>query len=298
MKNFSSWLIAMFAFMFWGFRLVGTALYSIGIDFMFVPSNMTMEVVLLFLTFICICFMIKRRLLAAVIYLIAHFMYYGPSFVTHFTQIMDGTIDATQVMGMMFEFFGLVLAIAALFDVLLDKNRKAHPTDKKTDWFYKNKEFDEVYDILVYAVFVALGFAAFENILYVFGMQSIQIGILRGLLAIPGHVCDGITMGYYLSIARYNEKLNNQELVRQNKIKSILMPTLYHGIYDFCCLTSSVPLLIVFILFIIFLYTISIKRIKILATERTMIINRNNFCPRCGNKMTNNYCSNCGFIQK
>ena len=87
---------------------------------------------------------------------------------------------------------------------------------------YKNKEFDEVYDILVYAVFVALGFAAFENILYVFGMQSIQIGILRGLLAIPGHVCDGITMGYYLSIARYNEKLNNQELVRQNKIKSIL----------------------------------------------------------------------------
>ena len=78
MKNFSSWLIAMFAFMFWGFRLVGTALYSIGIDFMFVPSNMTMEVVLLFLTFICICFMIKRRLLAAVIYLIAHFMYYGP----------------------------------------------------------------------------------------------------------------------------------------------------------------------------------------------------------------------------
>ncbi len=163
---------------------------------------------------------------------------------------------------------------------------------------YKNKEFDEVYDILVYAVFVALGFAAFENILYVFGMQSIQIGILRGLLAIPGHVCDGITMGYYLSIARYNEKLNNQELVRQNKIKSILMPTLYHGIYDFCCLSSSVPLLIVFILFIIFLYTISIKRIKILATERTMIINRNNFCPRCGNKMTNNYCSNCGFIQK
>ena len=73
-------------------------------------------------------------------------MYYGPSFVTHFTQIMDGTIDATQVMGMMFEFFGLVLAIAALFDVLLDKNRKAHPTDKKTDWFYKNKEFDRKLD--------------------------------------------------------------------------------------------------------------------------------------------------------
>ena len=146
MKNFSSWLIAMFAFMFWGFRLVGTVLSSIGIEFMFTPSNMTMEIVLLFLTFICICFMIKRRVLAAIIYLLAHFMYYGPSFVTHFTQIIDGTIDVTQVMGMMFEFFGLVLAIAALFDVLLDKNRKAHPTDKKTDWFYKNKDYDRKLD--------------------------------------------------------------------------------------------------------------------------------------------------------
>ena len=28
---------------------------------------------------------------------------------------------------------------------------------------YKSKEFDEFYDIVVYAVFVALGFAAFEK---------------------------------------------------------------------------------------------------------------------------------------
>ena len=146
MKNFSSWLIAMFAFMFWGFRLVGTTLSSIGIDFMFVPNNMTMEIALLFITFICICFMMKRKLLAAVIYLIAHFMYYGPTFVTHFMQLLDNTLDTTLYMSILFEFFALVLPIAALFDVLLDKNRKAHPTDKKTDWFYKNKDYDRKLD--------------------------------------------------------------------------------------------------------------------------------------------------------
>ena len=146
MKNFSSWLIAMFAFMFWGFRLVGTTLASIGIEFMFVPSNMAMEIALLFITFICICFMIKRKLLAAVIYLIAHFMYYGPAFVTHFIQLIDKTLDTTLYMSILFEFFALVLPIAALFDVLLDKNRKAHPTDKKTDWFYKNKDYDRKLD--------------------------------------------------------------------------------------------------------------------------------------------------------
>ena len=146
MKNFSSWLIAMFAFMFWGFRLVGTTLASIGIEFMFVPSNMAMEIALLFITFICICFMIKRKLLAAVIYLVAHFMYYGPAFASHFMQLIDNTLDTTLYMGILFEFFALVLPIAALFDVLLDKNRKAHPTDKKTDWFYKNKDYDRKLD--------------------------------------------------------------------------------------------------------------------------------------------------------
>ncbi len=146
MKNFSSWLIAMFAFMFWGFRLLGTTLFSIGIEFMFVPSNMTMEIALLFITFICICFMIKRKLLAAVIYLVAHFMYYGPAFASHFMQLIDNTLDTTLYMGILFEFFALVLPIAALFDVLLDKNRKAHPTDKKTDWFYKNKDYDRKLD--------------------------------------------------------------------------------------------------------------------------------------------------------
>lgn len=146
MKNFSSWLIAMFAFMFWGFRLVGTTLYSIGIDFMFVPSNMTMEIALLFITFICICFMIKRRLLAAIIYLVAHFMYYGPVFIEHFIGLLDKTLPMDLYMSTLFELFALALALAAVFDVLLDKNRKAHPTDKKTDWFYTNKDYDRKLD--------------------------------------------------------------------------------------------------------------------------------------------------------
>ena len=146
MKNFSSWLIAIFAFMFWAFRLIGTALNSVGIDFMFVPSNMTMEIVLLFITFICICFMVKRKLLAAVIYLVCHFAYYGPTFIEHFMGIINQTLPMEMYMTTLFEMFALVLAIAAVFDVLLDKNRKAHPTDKKTDWFYTNKDYDRKLD--------------------------------------------------------------------------------------------------------------------------------------------------------
>ena len=56
MKNLSSWLIAMFAFMFWAFRVMTTVMYSLGSEFAAVPMDMTMEIVLLFVTFICICF--------------------------------------------------------------------------------------------------------------------------------------------------------------------------------------------------------------------------------------------------
>ena len=146
MKNFSSWLIAIFAFMFWGFRLVGTVMFSLGNDFLFEPTNLIIEVALLFVTFICICFIVKRRLWASLIYLVGHFLYYTPSFAMHFMAILDGSLDMNSYMGTLFEFAGLLLPLAALIDVLLDKNRKAHPIDKKTDWFYKNEEYDRKMD--------------------------------------------------------------------------------------------------------------------------------------------------------
>lgn len=142
---------------------------------------------------------------------------------------------------------------------------------------YKSKEFDEVYDIIVYATFTALGFATFENLLYVFGTGSLGVGIFRGILAIPGHVCDGIAMGYYLSFARYYELAGNKKEARKNKIKSILIPTILHGIYDYCCLTGTTLIMICFLVFIIFLYITSIKKVKILAEETTKMRNNSSY---------------------
>ena len=65
---------------------------------------------------------------------------------------------------------------------------------------YKHEEFDELYDIIIYSVFTALGFAAFKNILYVLGtetyMEGVQVGVLGSLLAVPGHA----SMGYLWAI--------------------------------------------------------------------------------------------------
>ena len=41
---------------------------------------------------------------------------------------------------------GVILPIAVLFDLKIDKNRKANPVDKKTDWYYKDEKYDREMD--------------------------------------------------------------------------------------------------------------------------------------------------------
>ncbi len=146
MKNLSSWLIAIFAFMFWGFRVVATVLYSIGTEFVAPPMDMTMEIALLFITFICICFIAKRKLIPTLIYLVAHALYYGIYLYQNIMAMLEGTSTINDYMTLFVALIGIAIPLAAFFDVLLDKNRKAHPTDKKTDWFYKNEQYDRKMD--------------------------------------------------------------------------------------------------------------------------------------------------------
>ena len=150
MKNLSSWLIAIFAFMFWGFRVVTTILYSLGTEFIAEPIDLTMEIALLFITFICICFITQRKLLPTIIYLIAHLAYYGIYLYQNITTLISeaGLVNGglNNYLSILIAFIGILIPIAAFFDVLLDKNRKAHPVDKQTDWFYKNKDYDRKLD--------------------------------------------------------------------------------------------------------------------------------------------------------
>jgi len=146
MKNLSSWLIAIFAFMFWGFRVVATVMYSIGTKFVAPPMDMTMEIALLFITFICICFIAKRKLIPTLIYLVAHALYYGIYLYQNIMAMLEGTSTINDYMTLFMALIGIAIPLAAFFDVLLDKNRKAHPTDKKTDWFYKNEQYDRKMD--------------------------------------------------------------------------------------------------------------------------------------------------------
>ena len=44
---------------------------------------------------------------------------------------MEGSLDINAYMNLFMSFIGVILPISVMFDLLLDKNRKAHPKDKK-----------------------------------------------------------------------------------------------------------------------------------------------------------------------
>ncbi|GAB1450657.1 PrsW family intramembrane metalloprotease [Draconibacterium sp.] len=121
---------------------------------------------------------------------------------------------------------------------------------------WKSREFNDKLDGIVYAVFISLGFAAVENVMYVMG-NGFGTGIMRAITAVPAHAIFGITMGFYFGMAKFYEK-KRYEL----KLKALIYPILLHGIYDFILFTGIEWLSIVFIGFLVFLYISGLKRIK------------------------------------
>lgn len=100
----------------------------------------------------------------------------------------------------------------------------------------RNPYFDEHFDGIVYAVCVSLGFAAVENINYVFSdPDSWQMtAVLRGLLAVPGHYGFGIIMGYFYSVYHFVDRSTRA------RVLVLLMPILGHGIYDTIAMSGAV----------------------------------------------------------
>ena len=150
MKNFSTIILVMFVAMFWFFRMVVAFMYEIGQDLGgIVPYNQQMEIILLFVVLLCMILIVKRKMIGTLIYLVAYGIYFGTGLVSSFGAMAnpgEGLIDVTIYLNGFISLVGIVLPIAVLLDLLLDKNRKAHPKDKKTDWFYKNEAYDRKLD--------------------------------------------------------------------------------------------------------------------------------------------------------
>lgn len=125
---------------------------------------------------------------------------------------------------------------------------------------YSNKAFDQIYDIIVYAVFVSLGFATIENIFYVLE-GGVDIALYRGIFSIPGHVAFGIFMGYCLAFAKLNEKINSFKYNIYMGL-SLLLPVLFHTLYDYFLMIEEPSYFLIFIGFVIILFVNAFREVS------------------------------------
>ncbi len=132
---------------------------------------------------------------------------------------------------------------------------------------YHNKEFDHIYDAIVYCIFAALGFAVIENLLYVY-IGGVGVGIFRAISAIPGHAAYAVIMATYYGRAKAAEINHNRRNECLNLALSIIAPTIAHTIYDYLLFTGKFILLIVFLIFVVAIYKYSYNKIKALSNVK------------------------------
>ena len=129
---------------------------------------------------------------------------------------------------------------------------------RRRSWWDPN--FNYRFDGVVYAVFVSLGFAAFENILYVF-RYGLSVVLPRALLAIPGHMGFAVFMGCFYGRAKLCEVCGDETGKRGNLFLGWLSATVLHGIYDSCAMIGSGASTIAFLGFVVLMYILVLRRI-------------------------------------
>lgn len=97
-----------------------------------------------------------------------------------------------------------------------------------------NKEFNEPFDGIMYAVMVSMGFAATENIMYVIE-GGYQVAILRAFTAVPAHATFGVLMGYFMGKAKFSKNKYIFNLL------GFFLAMLFHGAYDFFLFIDFIP---------------------------------------------------------
>lgn len=152
----------------------------------------------------------------------------------------------------------------------------------------KNSEIDEPTDIMIYMITAGLGFAAFENILVLFGAHP----LFDPLLVLPGifvlvflrfisatflhALCSGI-IGYFLALSFFETK-NRKKLL----ITGIIIASLLHGLYNFAIIIISGALGVLFMIIILiglFIFILfgfqKLKKIKSICEVKNINLHKN-----------------------
>lgn len=130
---------------------------------------------------------------------------------------------------------------------------------KHRTWYHP--AFDCRFDAIVYAVFVSLGFAAYENILYVF-QYGLSTAALRAVTAIPAHMSFAVLCGVFYGRAKRCALYGRNKLSRWNLQMAYVTAVVFHGIYDTCAMIGTKLSLVIFVVFVAAMFLLAFSVVK------------------------------------
>jgi RsiW-degrading membrane proteinase PrsW (M82 family) len=126
---------------------------------------------------------------------------------------------------------------------------------------WNHPAFNYRFDGVVYSAFVSLGFAAFENVYYIFG-YGLSVALPRALLAIPGHLSFAVFMGMYYGRARLQENRRHYAAASLNLWAGYLIAVALHGFYDACAMSGTAKATVIFLVFVLLMFAAAWRTIK------------------------------------
>jgi protease PrsW len=106
---------------------------------------------------------------------------------------------------------------------------------------WRNPNFNEENDGIVYMGASAIGFAVLENVIYVLS-NGMGVGLLRAFTSIPLHVFTAVAMGFFLGKARFAATTTRRGLMA---VLGFLIAWFLHGLYDSFALSAGAGWLLI-----------------------------------------------------
>ncbi|MEM7184321.1 MAG: PrsW family glutamic-type intramembrane protease [Spirochaetota bacterium] len=131
-------------------------------------------------------------------------------------------------------------------------------------YVWRKANFNEENDGIVYVASSALGFAIFENVLYVF-QHGFGTGVLRAFTAVPLHTFTAVIMGFFVGLARFS-----QGGVALKIFIGFFLASFIHGLYDTFAFAGKDLALLIFptVFFLVIAGIVFLKKGRNLSLQR------------------------------
>lgn len=116
---------------------------------------------------------------------------------------------------------------------------------------WNEPNFNYRFDGVVYAVFVSLGFAAVENVMYVL-TSGFSTAVARAIFSIPGHAMFGVVIGAGIGRAKWLFEHRQLEQAAAARSRAWILAAILHGLYDFLLVGFGWIFYVYFVILVIY----------------------------------------------